>query len=744
MIGNTISHYRIIEKIAEGGMGVVYKAEDLRLKRIVALKFLHSKDPDEDALRAFVAEAQATALLEHPYICTVFEVDEIGTPPTAFIAMQYLPGGSVKDRLKNGALPVQQALDVVIQSGQGLVCAHSAGMIHRDIKPGNIMFAADDTVKIVDFGLAQRFRHSGDTATARSIQGIAGTLSYMSPEQAQGAPIDHRTDIWSLGVVLYEMLSGKPPFTGDNELAVLYAILHHVPPPLAEARPELPEQLNWIVRKAMARSLTQRYQAVDEFVEDVRELSRNSASAGLIASAPADAVPAIAVLPFSDMSPDRDQGFFCEGIAEEIINAFSQVEGVHVASRGSSFQFSSAYDVRDVGKKLKVDMVLEGSVRRAGNRLRVIAQLINTQNGFHVWSQRFDRTGEDIFDIQDEIAMAVMRELRVKLAGDSGLRRYTENTEAHNLYLRGRYFWNHRLADAVRKAMVEYKKALEIDPNYSLAYSGLADCYLMPAYYGISPPDVVIPLALASAEKALDLDPDLPEAHATMGMIRAIHGYNFAESERHFRIAIERNSRYAVANMWYALFNLVPNAHFEKALIAARRAQEIDPLVPAVNSTLGACLFYAKQYRDAIRVFEGALEVDPNAAIAHFYLGRSYWETGNSAGGIACMEKAVGLSKSPLMEGHLAVAYLASGRATDSEAILASFNAGDRYVPAASRATVCLGRGETELALYWLERAVEERSCYCIWMRVDPIYAPLAGLPRFEALADRVGLPGGR
>ncbi len=744
MIGKTVSHYRIVEKIAEGGMGIVYRAEDLRLKRAVALKFLHLDQNQNPSTRhAFIREAQATALLDHPNICTVFEISDFeGPPPETFIVMQFLGGGSVKDRLNAGPLPVAEAIVIAIQVGQGLASAHSNGLVHRDIKPGNIMLTTDNVAKIVDFGLALMNRHADDDATRTWIGATAGTLTYMAPEQARGQEVDHRADIWALGSVLFEMVAGKPPFTADAPLAVVYAILHEKPQSLLALRPDIPEQLNWIVQKALSASLAERYQRVDEMVADLRAIAQGPTSDTLIAIAPPEPLPSIAVLPFTDMSPDRDQNFFCEGIAEEIINAFSQVEGVQVASRGSSFHFPRSYDVREVGEKLKVQMVLEGSVRRSGPRLRITAQLTNTKDGYQIWSQRFDRSGDAIFDIQDEIAIAIAKELKIQLAGlKGGVRRYTENTEAYNLYLKGRYFWNHRVPDAIRKATAQYQEALELDPNYALAYCGLADCYLVPAYYGSAPPQKVIPLARAAAEKALEGDPNLPEAHTTLAMIAAVYDHDWAAAERHFKQALERNPNYAVAQMWYALFYLVPLGRFDEAVLAAKRAQVIDPLTSAVSTVMGACFFFQRRYRAAIEELERTVEMDPKAVIAHYYLGRTYWEQGDREKAVAELEKAIGIYRLGLIEGHLAYCYLRMGREKEAHELLAAMdNDTDRYIPAASRAPMYVAAGYPDLALDWLEKGYEERSFYLIWVPADPIYAPLLSEPRFQKLRSALGL----
>ena len=362
----------------------------------------------------------------------------------------------------------------------------------------------------------------------------------------------------------------------------------------------------------------------------------------------------IAVLPFRDMSPGRDQGYFCEGIAEEIINALTQVEGLHVASRGSSSQFDPPYDVREVGHKLKVAQVTEGSLRRAGKRIRITAQLTNTSDGYQVWSERFDRIDEDIFEIQDEISMGILKKMKLELAGDKGhVRRYTDNIEAYNLYLKGRYYWNHRVPDAIRKSIEVYKQALDLDPNYALAYCGLADCYLVPAYCGTQLPGQVVPLAKAAAERALTIDPNLVEAHTSLGMIACIYDNDWERAERHFGLAIENNPNYAVARMWHALFFLVPVGRRVEAVDEARRAQQLDPITSTINVIVGACLFFNGQYDSAVEELERALDTDSTAVIGYYFLGRAYWECGLHDKSVEAMQTAMSLYNMPLVNGHL-------------------------------------------------------------------------------------------
>ena len=442
--GSTLGPYAILAQLGHGGMGVVYTALDPRLKRQVAIKLLTADlTRDETAKQRFLQEAQAASALDHPNICTIFEINE--TPDgQLYLVMAYYEGETLKQRIEGGPLNVDEAVDIATQVGQGLAEAHGAGIVHRDIKPANLLIAKGGVVKILDFGLAKLAGTEGVTQTGTTV----GTVAYMSPEQARGEEVDHRTDIWSLGVVLYEMLSGQPPFRGENLLSISGAIQHDPPPVLTGDS----SSLSGVVVRSLDKSQSQRYQAVTELLDDLRN---TTASATKATSQPD--VPSIAVLPFADMSPEKDQDYFCEGLAEELIDALARLEGLRVVARTSAFQFrDKGYDLREVGEKLKVKTVLEGSVRKAGNRLRINAQLINTQDGYHIWSERYDREMDDVFAVQDEIARTVVEKLKVKLLGEQQapvIKRPTDNLEAYNLVLKGRHYFTKLTGTALEKSL---------------------------------------------------------------------------------------------------------------------------------------------------------------------------------------------------------------------------------------------------------------------------------------------------
>jgi len=440
MIDKTISHYNILEKIGEGGMGVVYKAEDTKLKRMVALKFLPLElTRDQEAKERFIREAQAAAALDHQNICTIYEVDEY--EGQTFIAMAHIEGQSLKEKIAGGPIKIDEAMNIATQVAEGLRVAHERGIIHRDIKPANIMLTEKGQAKIMDFGLAKLELGADLTKTAT----IMGTVAYMSPEQARGEKVDHRTDIWSLGCVIFEMLSGRPPFKSGYDQAVLYSILHEDPQPIASLRSDIPHGIEKILHKCFQKDPRDRYKDAGSLIEELKTIDLRELAVFPSVSPKKDQPSSVAVLPFVDMSPQKDQEYFCDGIAEELINALTHIKDLRVVARTSAFALKSKnLDVREIGKILNVNTVLEGSIRKAGNRLRITAQLINVEDGFHIWSEKFDREMEDIFAIQDEISLAIVDSLKVKLlAGEKTAlqKRHTDDPEAYNLYLKGLYFF---------------------------------------------------------------------------------------------------------------------------------------------------------------------------------------------------------------------------------------------------------------------------------------------------------------
>ncbi len=761
MVGRKIGHYQILGRLGSGGMGEVFRGEDLMLGREVAIKFMNVGylSGNEIAQRRFFIEAQAAARLDHPNICAVYEIGRDGE--ILFIAMQFIEGETLAGRIAKGPLEVHEALTYVTQIAGALKEAHDCGIIHRDIKPHNIMITSRGQTKLLDFGLARisTTGEGGNESGEQTLQHltapgkIVGTVAYMSPEQASGEVLDGRTDLFSLGVVLYEMLTGIRPFASENSVATLSAILTRNPDPIRKHNQSVPPEVEYIVLRLLAKKREDRYQTAGDLLEDLLDLSSDMQSSGAslgFGTGERRFRPpvrkAIAVLPFADMSPQKDQEYFCEGMAEEVINALSQIESLSVVSRSSAFQFrDKSYDLRQVGETLNVGVVLEGSVRQAGNRLRIAARLVNVADGYQIWSERYDCEMKDIFDIQDEISRAIVQALKIKLVGDQQtqlIRRYTDNIEAYHLYLKGRYYWNMRVASSIKLAMQYFQEALAQDPDYALAYAGMADCYIVPGYYGLRDARQVMPLGKEAAMKALSIDDKLAEAYCTLGMITSVYEFEWLKGDNYFRRAQELNPSYANSYMWHALFNLVPTGRLEDALRKARKAREIDPLNAAINTVVGATLYYQKKYDEAIEELSETVALAPDFPIAHYYLAKSYALTGNFDEAAKEFEKTRDiLSGSPVSIGSLAYCYAAFGRHDELAELRKQLEAmTGHYVPAIKLAEIHLALGEYDRAIEYLEKGYEERCSLMIWVMIDPIYEPLKADPRYQDLLKRMGL----
>ena len=485
LIGQTLSHYKILDKIGEGGMGAVYLAEDGRLGRQVALKVLSDEwAADPEHLRRFEREARAVAALDHPNIVTIFSVEEVDG--VRFFTMGLVKGKTLDQALPPGGYELQEMLDIAIPITDALAAAHSRGITHRDLKPSNVMLTDDGWVKLLDFGLAKLYESdaepaSGEAETEAITRAgvVLGTVPYMSPEQVQGLPIDHRSDIFSLGVIFYELLTGERPFHGQTSAALVSSILRDTPREVTRIKESVPARMSGILARCLEKDVDSRFQSVEELREELKKQRQTGSEAKAAAEAEEESGPSIAVLPFADMSPEKDQDYFCEGIAEELINGLGGIKGLRVASRTSSFQYKGeSSDVREIGKNLAVKTILEGSVRKAGNFLRITAQLVNVDDGYRLWSDRFDREMKDVFAIQDEIAESIVEALEVTLSPKErrALQNVaTRNVEAYDFYLRGRNFFYQRSARAMQFAMQMFDKAIETDPNYALvAWPGTA------------------------------------------------------------------------------------------------------------------------------------------------------------------------------------------------------------------------------------------------------------------------------
>jgi serine/threonine-protein kinase len=744
MIGKTISHYRILEKLGEGGMGVVYKAEDMKLGRTVALKFLPPDlTRDAGAKARFVQEARAAAALKHPGICTVYEIDEYDG--RSFIAMELLEGQTLRARLTAGAMSVGEAVDIATQVAVSLEEAHNKGIVHRDVKPENIMLVTSGHVIIMDFGLARMPGVTRLTQTGSTI----GTVNYMSPEQARGEEVDGRTDIWSLGAVLYEMLTGQSPFRGLHEQAVMFQIINTVPTPLAELRPDLAGPLDAIVRRALAKDPADRQQTAAELAADLRAAADHGAfgSSASVSEKECEG-PSIAVLPFVNMSADPEQEYFCDGIAEEIINSLTKVKGLRVVARTSAFYFKGrTQDVREIGTRLGVETILEGSVRKSGSRVRITAQCVNVSNGYHIWSEHYDRQLEDVFAVQDEIAQSITEILKLSLVRPRvapGDRRQVRDFEAYNLYLKGRYLWRGRTLQKIEKSLKMFEASIARDPSSGLGHSGVADVYNLLGWYGVLAPRDSFPKALEAAERALELDASLAEGWTSRGFAKLYYVWDVPGAEKDFQRAIALNPGYSLANHWYGEYYLV-TGRLDQALEYGRRALECDPVNPALYSLLAWFLYVEREYDTSGIQCEMALELDPNLAWANAMLGFGLVKRDRCREAAAAFRKAGEQLGEGLFRAAEGYALAAGGDVAGARAILAELTPGGRfnYVSPCFVGAIHVALGDKESAFTYLEKALAERDLRLLFLSTDPIYDSLRSDSRYEELRARIALATG-
>jgi serine/threonine protein kinase/tetratricopeptide (TPR) repeat protein len=742
MIGKTISHYKILEKIGEGGMGVVYKAEDTKLRRTVALKFLHPDlIRDTEAKNRFVQEAQAAAALDHPNICTVYEINE--SDGHTYIAMAYVEGQSLKDKIKHGQLELDEALDITSQVAEGLRAAHKKGITHRDIKPANIMLTEEGLAKIMDFGLAKLTWGVDLTKTAT----IMGTVAYMSPEQAQGGKVDRRTDIWALGALLYEMLSGRRPFKSPHDQAAIYSILNEEPEPISRSRKDVLAGVEKIVETCLQKDPLNRYKDMETLISDLKSVDMMDRTRTMRPVLIRKEAPSIAVLPFVNMSTDPEQEYFCDGLAEELINSLTKIKDVKVVARTSAFAFKGkTIDVREIGQKLNVEKVLEGSVRKSGNRLRITAQLINVADGYHLWSEKFDREMEDIFAIQDEISLAIVDNLKVTLLKkeeEALLKRYTEDLEAYNLYLKGVYFLRMYTAQGFQAAIKYFELTIQKDPNYALAYYGLSEVFYAISYWANVPPHEAYPKAKEFAKRALAIDEEIGEAHAALGLVYTFYDWNWTEAERELTKALKLNPSSAIIHMGYSWFLSLTKRH-EEAIIEAKRAQDLDPLSPLILSHIGLACIWGSQFDKASDELKAGMILAPNFYLMHYYLGMVYRAKSMRKEAIVEYEQAVELSGgAPWPALILATNYFESDQTDQGESLLQSLEqrAHQEYMPSLGFAYIYFVRNDLDKTYYWLERACKERDSFLPWCAIIPIEEyQLYNEPRLWPLFKKYGL----
>ena len=750
LIGQTISHYRIVERLGGGGMGVVYRAQDTRLERFVALKFLpEDLAQDKNAMERFRREAKTASALNHPNICTIHDIDEHEN--RVFIAMECLNGVTLKSLLRDQPMELERVLRISSELADALAAAHEKNIIHRDLKPGNIIILDSGQAKILDFGLAKicsAAEGANDYATLTLTQAgvVMGTLPYMSPEQLQGLRVDHRTDIFSLGAVLYEMSTGHLPFPGNTSMEISAAILRDSPRAVREVRAEFPEALQKIIDRCLAKEPSARYRSVAELRDSVERLRLeiSSTQRGNV-SVNASTGPSIAVLPFTNMSADPENEFFADGIAEEIINALTQIDDLRVAARTSTFSFKGRnVDLRIVGDRLNVKTVLEGSVRRAGNRVRIMAQLINVADGYHLWSERYDRELKDIFEVQDEIARAIAERLKVTLKGglQPSVKAGTNNLEAYQFYLKGRELL-YRRGIYIRRAAQCFQQAVELDERYAMAWSGLADARSMLGLYGLEPSQMTMPQAREAAVRAVELDPELAEAHCSLGCVYDLHEWDWAKAETEYRRALELNPRYLQNLDWYGLVHLVwTQGRMEIGTLFARQASEYDPLSAYALGILAIVYAHSGNGPEAVRTAEAARQQE-ESFFTYFASQHAYRAKGELANAISAGDMALSLSGRHVWAiSAQATAYAELGKMSEARALYeeAAARASSGYMQPTHMAITASAAGAVDAALEYARRAYETRDPMVVVGKTWPDFARLREDPRFQVLLGKIGL----
>ena len=793
LIGKLISHYRIESLIGIGGMGEVYLAQDERLRRKAALKLLpQSLTTDETQLDRFKNEARTASALNHPNILTVYEIGAEGN--VHFIATEFIEGVTLRVALASGRMSAHGALEIAVQVASALAAAHDAGVVHRDIKPENIMLRPDGYVKVLDFGIAkltERRRASDDhrvetTALLQTRPGLVlGTAHYMSPEQVRGQKVDARSDIWSLGVVLYEIVTGNPPFRGETPSDCIGAILTAEPVPLSSVSPDVPAKVESILQKALRKNTDERYQTIKEMLAELRSLKAKleaesslsqtkshgdsnateikrpkrgvlvTLGAALFAAAAVACfffffVPAgltnkksIAVLPFENLSEDKSNAYFADGIQDEILTRLSKIADLKVISRTSTEKYKSKPDnLREIAKQLEVSNILEGSVQKAADQVRVSVQLINATTDGHLWAEIYDRKLTDIFKVETDIAKTIAETLQAKLTGSEEHAisvKPTADAAAYQLYLKGRVFWDRRSGDNIPKAIEYFEEAIRQDPNYALAYAGLAEAWItLPGHASARLQDVK-PKAKEAALKSLQIDDTLAGAHTALAQV-LFFDLDFAGAMKEFQRAIDLDPNYATAHHWYANGPLLALGRFDEAIAEGARAVELDPLSPIINVNQANNYIIAGRYDEAIQQIRKALELDPEFGYAHSNLGLALELKGDFPGAIAEFRRAHKLDGDALSLAYLGNLYGKTGNVTEAANILTELEqlTKTKYVSAYAFALVQAGLGNRAEALRWLEKCYADRSQEISYIRVDRLLDPLRDDSGFQNLVRRV------
>src|SRR5437588_1556049 len=826
--GTKLGRYEIRSKIGEGGMGEVYLARDLELDRTVAIKILpETLASDQQRLQRFIQEARAASALNHPHILTIYEVGVTGS--SRFIATEFIDGETLRQRITAG-LNLAEALEIAIQVGSALSAAHTVGIIHRDIKPENIMVRHDGYIKVLDFGLAKLTEPKGSTtdteAPTRAMVNtdagtVMGTANYMSPEQAKGIHVDARSDLWSLGAVLYEMIARHVPFPGETPTETISLILQREPAPLTRFAHVVPAELERIATKALTKDREERYQTAKDLLIDLKSLKRKlevdaeiersvapelrssastsrgpslaaTVSGAVAATTPAGAhspssaeyvvsgirhhklvaaiallvllvaafgvgaylharntevaIESIAVLPFVDQNHDPDSEYLSDGLTEGIINSLTQLPRLKVIARSSVFRYKGKEtDPFMAGKELGVRAILTGRIVQRGDNITISTELVDVRDNKQLWGEQYTEKVSDLMSLQRDIAGKIVGNLRLKISGEEHnrmMKHYTDNAEAYRLYLKGRFYWNKRNAESLKKSIDYFNQAIEKDPNFALAYSGLADAYgLLPNYSGGSPQEFA-PKAKAAAKKAIELDDNLAEAHTSLATMLADYDWNWAEGEKEFKKAIALNPNYATAHQWYSDGPLLSEGRFEEANAEMKRAQELDPLSLIINAEVGANYIYERQYDKAIEQLRKTIELDANFYYARWNLGFAYSMKGSFSEALTEYKIAFKLSNDPSIVGLVGNAYARSGHRGEALKTLEQLKelSKQTYVDPNAFVQIYVGLDDKEQAFQWLEKCYQDHAPEMAFVKIDPLLDSLRSDPRLADFVHRVGL----